>query len=173
MLIHISAMTQIKPYPPTLPFEFVIKSALILPPLMGIHPDPSTRHMLFRLTGLILSLTEPPIRMQMLMDMLTDPSHSPQVQIAAISLVKENVLHALDGTNVLPVSSPLEDVFGTSRLLEALGPVLFRLNPHDLFDNPNFDPDDLIHSPESNRLIECLAFYYVLIQRDKENRVCL
>ena len=106
------------------------------------------------------------------MDMLTDPSHSPQIRTAAISLVKENVLHALNGTNVLPVLSPLEDVFGTSQFLEILGPVLFRPNPHDLFDSLDFDPDDFIHSPEPNRLIECLAFYYVLIQRDTENRVC-
>jgi len=173
MLIHISALTQIKPHPPTLPFDFMIKVSLVLPSLMGVHPDPPTRHMLFRLTALTLSLTEPSLRVQMLMDMLTDPTHSPQTRIAAISLVKESVLHALNGTNILPVLSPLEDIFGTSWFLEILGPILFRPNPHDLFDNPNFDPDDLIYSPEPNRLIECLAFYYVLIQRDTENRVGL
>jgi hypothetical protein len=173
MLIHISAMTRIKPHPPTLPFDFMIKSSLVLPLLMGVHPDPPTRHMLFRLTSLTLSLTDPPLRVQMLMDMLTDPTHLPQTRIAAISLVKENVLHALNGTNVLPVLSPSKDMFGTSRFLEILGPVLFRPDPHDLFDNPNFDLDDFTHSPEPNRLIECLALYYVLIQRDTENRVSL
>lgn len=173
MLIHISAITQIKPHPPILPFDFMIKSSLVLPLLMGVHPDPPTRHMLFRLTALTLSLAGPPLRVQILMDMLTDPTHSPQTRIAAISLVKENVLHALNGTNILPVLSPLEDMFGTSRFLEILGPVLFRSNPHDLFDNPNFDLDDFTHSSEPNRLIECLALYYVLIQRDTENRVSL
>ena len=172
-LAHISAMTRIKPYPPTLPFDFMIKFSLVLPSLMGVHPDPPTRHMLFRLTALTLSLAEPPLRIQILNDMLTDPTHSPQTRIAAISLVKESVLHALNGTNILPVLSPLEDMFGTSWFLEILGPVLFRHNPHDLFDSPNFDPDDFIHSPEPNRLIESLAFYYVLIQRDTENRVGL
>ena len=164
-------MTQIKPYPPTLPFDFMIKFSLILPSLMGIHPDPSTRHMLFRLTAIALSLAEPKIRVQVLTDMLTDPTHSPQTRIAAITLTKESVLHALNGTNILPVSSPLGDIFGTSRFLEILGPILFRPNPHDLFDDPNFDLDDFVYSPEPNRLIECLAFYYVLIQRDTENRV--
>ena len=173
MLIRISAMTQIKPHPPTLPFDFMIKFSLVLPSLMGVHPDPPTRHMLFRLTALTLSLTEPSLRIQILTDMLTDPTHSPQTQIAAISLVKESVLHALNGTNILPVLSPLEDTFGTSWFMEILGPVLFRPNPHDLFDNPNFDLDDFVYSPEPNRLIECLAFYYVLIQRDTENRVGL
>lgn len=105
------------------------------------------------------------------MDMLTDPTHSPQTRIAAISLVKESVLHALNGTNILPVLSPLEDIFGTSLFLEILGPTLFRPNPSDLFDNPNFDPQEFIYSPEPNRLIECLAFYYVLVHRDTENRV--
>lgn len=171
MLIHISAMARIKPHPPALPFDFIIKSSLVLPLLMGVHPDPPTRHMLFRLTALTLSLTDSPLRSQILLDMLTDPTHSPQTRIAAVSLVKENVLHALNGTNVLPVLSPLKDMFGTSRFLEIFGPVLFRPDPHDLFDNPNFDLDGFIHSPEPNRLIECLALYYVLIQRDTENRV--
>ncbi|KAF9652722.1 hypothetical protein BDM02DRAFT_3183407 [Thelephora ganbajun] len=170
LLIHISAITRTKPHPPVLPFDFMIKFSLVLPSLMGVHPDPPTRHMLFRLTALTLSLTEPSLRVQILMDMLTDPTHSPQTRIAAISLVKENVLHTLSGTNILPVLSPLEDIFGTSWFLEILGPVLFRHNPHDLFDNPNFDPDEFLHSSEPNRLIECLAFYYVLIQRDTENR---
>lgn len=171
LLIHISAMTRIKPHPPILPFDFMIKFSLVLPSLMGVHPDPPTRHMLFRLTALTLSLTGPPLRVQILMDMLTDPTHLSQTRIAAISLVKESVLHGLDGTNILPVLSPLEDIFGSSRFLEIFGPVLFRPDPHDLFDNPNFDPDEFIYSPEPNRLIECLAFYYVLIQRDTENRV--
>jgi len=164
-------MTQIKPHPPVLPFDFMIKFSLILPSLMGVHPDPPTRHMLFRLTAITLSLTEPTLRVQVLMDMLTDPTHSPQTRIAAITLTKESVLHALNGTNVLPTLSPLGDIFGTSRFLEILGPVLFRPSPHDLFDDPNFDLDDFIYSQEPNRLIECLAFYYVLIQRDAENRV--
>lgn len=172
-LTHISAMAQIKPHPPTLPIDFIIKFSLVFPSLMAVHPDPPTRHMLFRLTALTLSLTEPSLRMQVLNDMLTDPTHSPQTRIAAISLVKESVLHALSGTNILPVSSPLEDMFGTSWFLEILGPVLFRPNPHGLFDDPNFDADDFIHSAEPNRLIECLSFYYVLIQRDTENRVRL
>ena len=171
LLIHISAMTRIKPHPPILPFDFMIKFSLVLPSLMGVHPDPPTRHMLFRLTALTLALAGPPLRVQILMDMLTDPTYLPQTRIAAISLVKENVLHGLDGTNILPVISPLEDIFGTSRFLEILGPVLFRPDPHDLFDNPSFDLDEFIYSPEPNRLIECLAFYYVLIQRDTENRV--
>ena len=162
-------MTRIKPHPPILPFDFMIKFFLVLPSLMGVHPDPATRHMLFRLTALTLSLTGPPLRAQILMDMLTDPTHSPQTRVAAISLTKESVLHALDGTTILPVSSPLEDIFGTPQFLETLGPVIFRPDPRDLFDN--FDPDEFIYSPEPNRLIECLAFYYVLIQRDTENRV--
>lgn len=164
-------MTRIKPHPPILPFDFMIKFSLILPSLMGVHPDPPTRHMLFRLTAVTLSLTGPPLRVQILMDMLTEPAHPPQTRIAAISLTKESVLHALNGTNILPVISPLEDIFGTSRFLDILGPVLFRPDPHDLFDNPSFDLDEFIYSTEPNRLIECLAFYYVLIQRDTENRV--
>jgi len=170
LLIHISAIARIKPHPPILPFDFMIKFSLVLPSLMGVHPDPPTRHMLLRLTALTLSMAGPPLRIQILMDMLTDPTHSPQTRIATIGLVKENVLHALNGTNILPVISPLEDVFGTSLFLEILGPVLFRPNPYDLFDNPNFDPEEFIYSPEPSRLIECLAFYYVLIQRDTENR---
>jgi hypothetical protein len=109
---------------------------------MGVHPDPPTRHMLFRLTAITLSLTEPALRVQLLMDMLTDPTHLPQTRIAAISLVKESVLHALNGTNILPILSPLEDIFGTSRFLEILGPVLFRPDPPNLSDDPNFDLDE-------------------------------
>lgn len=171
LLAHISAVTRVKPHPPFLPFEFMIKVTFVLPSLMAVHPDPPTRHMLFRLTALTLSLTEPALRAQILMDMLTDSTHTPQTRIAAVSLVKENVCHALNGTSVLPVLSPLEDLFGTSLFLEILGPVLFRPNPPDLFDNPAFDPDEFLYSPEPNRLIECLSFYYVLIQRDTENRV--
>ena len=171
LLAHVSAMTRTKPQPPILPFDFMIKFFLVLPSLMGVHPDPPTRHMLFRLTALTLSLAEPSLRIQILMDMLTDLTHSPQTRIAAIGLVKESVLHALDGTSTLPVLSPLEDVFGTSLFLEILGPVLFRPNPHDLFDDSTFDPEGFFSSPEPSRLIECLSFYYVLVQRDTENRV--
>ena len=171
LLIHVSAIARIKPHPPILPFDFMIKFSIVLPLLMGAHPDPPTRHMLFRLTALTLSLTEPSLRVQILMDMLTDPTYSPQTRTSAIGLVKESVLHALNGTSILPVLSPLEDIFGTSLFLEILGPVLFRPNPHDLFDNPNFNPDEFLYSPEPNRLIECLSFYYVLVQRDTENRV--
>jgi hypothetical protein len=149
----------------------MIKFSLVLPSLMGVHPDPPTRHMLFRLTALTLSLTEPSLRVQILTDMLTDPTYLPQTRIAAVSLVKESVLHTLNGTCVLPVSSPREDVFGTSLFLELLGPVLFQPNPHDLFENSNFDLDEFLSSPEPNRLTESLSFYYVLIQRDTGNRV--
>lgn len=171
LLIHVSAIARIKPHPPVLPFDFMIKFSIVLPLLMGVHPDPPTRHMLFRLTALTLSLTEPSLRLQILMDMLTDSTYSPQTRTSTIGLVKESVLHALNGTSVLPVLSPLEDIFGTSLFLEILGPVLFRPNPHDLFYNPSFDPDEFLYSPEPNRLIECLSFYYVLVQRDTENRV--
>lgn len=147
----------------TLPFS------AILPPLASAHPDPAMRHLIFRLLSVVLSLFMHKYRLQVLEDLLTNTAvHAPQIRVAAIGLVKDSVLQALSGDSSIP---PNCDAFGTSQFLDRLGPVLFRPEPLDLFQSTDFDIEEFVQSSEPKRLIESLALYYVIMQRDTHNRV--
>lgn len=152
-----------------LPGNLSIPFSIILPPLVAAHPDPPMRHLLFRLLSIFLSLLMAKYRLQVLEDLLTNTAvHTPQMRIAAIGLVKDSVLETLNSSTRL---EPSYDVFGTSLCLDRLDHVLFRLDPLDLFQSTGFNVDEFAQSPEPKRLVESLALYYVVMQRDTENRV--
>lgn len=156
---------------PQLPFNVTIPFSVILPPLASGHPDPAMRHLLFRLLAVVLSLFGSAYRLQVIEDMLTDSAaYAPQIRIAAIGLVKDSVLDAITVKNVAP-STPDLGAFGTPQFLDRLGHVLFRPDPPDLFQRPNFNIEEFVESPEPKRLVESLALYYVILQRDITNRV--
>ena len=144
--------------------DIIIPLTTVLPSLCSAHPDPSMRHITFRILGRVLQLTPSVLRLQILQD-LVSPSEdaSPHMRTAAIGLVKEAVLEALS-------SQQVENVFSTPLLLQTIGPYVFRL------DSPNIlasitGIDALKNSPEPGRLVECLGLYYILLSRDVGNRV--
>ncbi|TFK47514.1 hypothetical protein OE88DRAFT_1770662 [Heliocybe sulcata] len=152
--------------PTTLDPEQAVPLATILPTLASAHPDPPTRHLVFRLLSMTLALCPSVLRLQLLEDLLTDKdATSPQMRVAAIGLVKEAVL---DGLSTPPNSSN-SSIFASTDVFRALGPVMLRPDPPDLL-SPNLSLADFIDTSEPSRLSELLAFLYVVIIRDRDNR---
>lgn len=138
--------------------EVILPLCTVIPPLSSSHPDPLVRHQAFRILSLVLSASPPPIHLQILRDLTTDED-LPQMRVAAVGLVKEAVLDALTSA---------QNIFATSAFLQVFGPIIFRPSPPDLFAS-HLSLDDFKDSSEPQRLTECLALYYVLLQRDKSN----
>lgn len=141
--------------------DFIIPLFSALPPLASAHPDPSTRHLIFRILSLLLSLTPSALRLQLLKD-ITSNTEFPQMCVAATGLAKEAVFDALS------VSSP--NIFASPHFLQVFGPVLFRPRPQDLFLQP-LTAQEFQKSSEAPRLVESLGLYYTLLLRDNHNRV--
>ncbi|KAF9268968.1 hypothetical protein L218DRAFT_852183 [Marasmius fiardii PR-910] len=139
--------------------ETVIPLSTILPPLCGGHPDPSIRHYAFRVLSLLLQSTEPPWRMQVLKDLASD-SENPPMRTAAVGLVKENVIAALDTK---------QDIFASPMFLKTFGNIVFVPDPPELFDLLTISLSDERRN-ELARLTECLGLYYVLVVRDRGNK---
>ena len=141
--------------------DIIIPLCTVLPSLCNSHPSPLVRHQVFRILSLLLSSSSPPLRMQLLMDLLTDPN-LPQMRVASVGLVKEAFLEA--------ISSTQSNIFTSPMFLQAFGPTLFRPSPPDLFSS-SISLDEFKDSSEPSRPIECLALYYVVLQRDESNMV--
>lgn len=156
--------------PPELPTTLIIPLTHVLASLSSSHPDPTTRHATFRLLSIVLSLTPSPARLRLLKDLISDSEGSPpQMRVAAIGLVKEAVLEALS----FPPSS-LEskaNVFTSPLFLREVGSTIFSVQPPGLLDNSTLTLAEFIDSPEPPRLVESLGLFYVLVQRDINNRV--
>ncbi|PCH44923.1 hypothetical protein WOLCODRAFT_165498 [Wolfiporia cocos MD-104 SS10] len=147
--------------------NLIIPLAHVLPPLASVHPDPSTRLQIFRLFSVVLSLTPSPLRLQLLQGLLTDQDSSPQMRIATVGLVKDAVLEAL--AKPMGSADRNRDVFASRMFLQLLSPILWQLDPPDLFDSYNLSLSDFLETAEPLRLVECLALYYVLVNRDVQN----
>lgn len=146
--------------------ELVVPLTSLLSSLASTHPDPSIRHLTFRILSLLLSSTAPELRLQVLTELTTDDEF-PQMRVAALGLVKEA---ALEGLETSQGSKP--NLFASSFFLRALGPVFLRSNPPDLFSSdPDLSAQDFQESTEPPRLVECLSLYYVLLRRDHQNQV--
>lgn len=145
-----------------IPEDISIPLCTVLPTLASAHPDSSLRHQTFRALSTVLSLSAPPLRLQVLQD-LCSASDFPQMRVAAVGLVKEAVLEAFGS------SAPSSNLFASPRFLQVLGPILFRPNPPDFF-SPVPSLTVLEESSEPARLVECLALLYVLILQDKKNK---
>jgi len=143
--------------------DVIIPLTTVLPSLCSVHPDPSTRHITFRILGRVLQLAPSVLRLQILRD-LVSPSEqgSPYMRIAGIGLVKEAALEAL-------AYPEMENVFASPFLLQTIGPYVFRLDSQDIFGSIG-GVDELKDNPEPARLVECLNLYYVLLSRDVDNR---
>jgi len=90
-----------------------------------------------------------------------------QMRAAAIGLLKEFVLEGFQN----PVLSGEKNIFTSPLLLRSFGQILFRTIPSDYLTTVNA-AEDIKESLELSRISEVLSFYYVLLQRDKDNKVC-
>ncbi|TCD68759.1 hypothetical protein EIP91_009905 [Steccherinum ochraceum] len=145
------------------PPEFIIPLVHVLGPLAGSHHDPLTRHLIFRLLSLALSIAPPEIRLELLRDLLSDSEAlTAQMQVAAIGLVREAAMEALAMTSG---ASP----FASPTLLREIGPLIFSLQSPEIFSDCEVPLDDFMDSAEPLRLIEGLTLLYLLVQRDTGN----
>lgn len=140
----------------------------ILSSIASVHPEPSIRHHAFRNVSLLLASSDPRLRFQHLTE-LTGQSEYPQMRVAAVGLIKEHFLHILSGCSDR-LSRMKDDPFLSPLFLRTFGPILFRPNPPDLFED-RFDLKSFQEGPEPARLCECLSFYFLLLLRDKSNLV--
>ncbi len=96
-----------------IPEDISIPLCTVLPTLASAHPDSSLRHQTFRVLSTVLSLSAPPLRLQVLQD-LCSTSDFPQMRVAAVGLVKEAVLEAFGS------SAPSSNLFASPRFLQVL-----------------------------------------------------
>ena len=149
------------------PTEFVVPLVHVLGPLAGSHPDPATRHLLYRLLSTILSLGSYPIRLALLRELLSDSDGlSPQMQVASIGLVREAVMEALSRSDEMDPNP-----FMSPTLLRELGPIIFHLRSPELFMQHEVPLEDFMESSEPLRLVESLTLLYLLLSRDTTNKV--
>ncbi|KAI0372064.1 hypothetical protein BV20DRAFT_940950 [Pilatotrama ljubarskyi] len=145
---------------PELETDLIIPLIHLLPHVASNHPDPDIRHITFRIVSLVLGLSPPPVRFGLLKDLLSDGDTPRQMRIAAVGLLKEAVMEGLSGED--------HNIFASRHLLSTFGPVVLRPDPQDIFDTATLE--EFLDGPEPLRLVESLGFYYVLLQRDRQNR---
>ncbi|KZT20940.1 hypothetical protein NEOLEDRAFT_1074443, partial [Neolentinus lepideus HHB14362 ss-1] len=146
--------------------ELAVPLSTVLPTLASAHPDPPTRHLVFRLLSMTLALSPPVLRLQLLKDLLTDTENvSPQMRVAAIGLVKEAALGALS----TPPGSSNDSILASPEIFRVLGPVMLRPDPPDLL-SPTLSLSEFLDTSEPSRSSELLAFFYVVLLRDTDNR---
>ncbi|KAH0834779.1 hypothetical protein J3R83DRAFT_10379 [Lanmaoa asiatica] len=151
----------------SIPPEVATSLCTVLAALASTHLDPTIRQLNLRLLSLTLSKLPPPPRLEILLKLTTDEDF-PQIRGPAVGLLKEAVLEAL----ALPPDHASRNPFASSELLRVFGGVLFRPNPPGFF-NERKTREELAQSLELLRIADCLSFYYVLLQRDHENKVRL
>lgn len=142
-----------------------LKPVLVV--LSSAHTSPLVRNQTFRTLSLLLGSSPAQLRLQLLADLLANCEY-PQMRVAAVSLVKDAVLEALE-SQTMETANP----FRTPMFMRVFGPLLFRPSPSDLFvPSTKLDLQEFFDSPELKRLIEVLSLYYVVLKRDKANKVC-
>ncbi|KAI5115846.1 hypothetical protein M0805_004834 [Coniferiporia weirii] len=149
----------------------------LLPPLIyAVSPlactssDPQIRLIAFRTLGALLSRAPPLEHMGLLRELLTD-STFPALRVAAVGLLKDAVLSALASSGSSTSTHTTTSPFASPALLHTFGYVVLRPDPPDLFSKPadRASLEAFLDTQEPKRLIECLAFYYVLLMRDTTN----
>ncbi|KAG2144125.1 uncharacterized protein EDB93DRAFT_1153744 [Suillus bovinus] len=150
---------------PSFPPELATSLCVVLPALASTHLDPFIRHFSLRLIALILARLPSVLQQQILITLASD-AEFPQMQAAAIGLLKEFVLEALQA----PALSGEQNVFASPLLIRSFGPILFRTMPSDYLSTVRV-AGDIEKSLEPSRIAEVLSFYYVLLQRDRDNKV--
>lgn len=96
------------------------------------------------------------------------------MRAAAIGLIKEAVLEGIDASSSSAAEVGVKNVFASARFMHTFCPILFQPSPPDLFStNSRLSVNELKESHEASRLADSLALLYVLLQRDRGNRVSM
>lgn len=135
----------------------------VLSALASTHLDAFIRHLNLRLVSLVLTKVHSTLRVEILLR-LTGDEEFPQIRGPAVGLLKEAVLEALGSHSTEP------SFFASPMLLRTFGPILFKTNPPD-FLTVGHTTEELECSLELLRIADCLSFYYILVLRDRENKV--
>ncbi|KAI0072097.1 hypothetical protein K474DRAFT_1711911 [Panus rudis PR-1116 ss-1] len=153
--------------PPELPEEVLVPLVHSLAPLASVHPDPSVRHSTFRILALALALAPSIWRLSLLTELVSEDEESmPQMRVAAVGLVKEAVLEALQ---TAPGSSAAQsNVFVSPLFMRQLGSQLFLHLPESISTTVRLKK--FLESAEPSRLVEVLGLLFVLLKRDVDNR---
>lgn len=152
----------------TVPADASVPLVQVLVPVAASHPDPALRNLTYTLISLLLKTLPPAPRLASLSELVSPGCVFPAMRVATISLVKDAVLDALATTK-----SRLErNALASPQLFSAIGRVLLRPEPPDLFENTGEEKlRQFLEESEPARLTECLGFYYVVLERDEMNLV--
>jgi hypothetical protein len=154
----------------TVPAEASIPLIQVLVPVAASHPDPSLRNLTYTLISLLLKALPPGPRLASLTELVSPGCAFPAMRVAAIGLVRDAVLDALATTK----SRAEGNVLASPQLFAAMGRVLLRSEPLDLFEDTSEKRlKEFLQESEPARLTECLGFYYVVLERDEKNLVCI
>ena len=128
-------------------------------------PYADTRLTALSAVGEYVNRVSPSERMMLLQLLLEQDSPFPAMKVAAVGLLKINILEALEAcADPSPFASPA--------LLWLFGPIILRPDPPDLFERiDRVALDAFVDTEEPKRLVECLSLYDALIRRDSTNRV--
>jgi Uncharacterised protein family, YAP/Alf4/glomulin len=154
----------------TVPAEASVPLVQVLVPVAALHPDPALRNLTYTLISLLLKTLPPAPRLASLTELVSSGCGFPAMRVAAISLVRDAVLDALATTK----SRAERNALASPQLLAAMGRVLLRPEPPDLFEDTSEENlKKFLGESEPARLTECLGFYYVVLERDEKNLVCI
>jgi hypothetical protein len=146
--------------PSTIDPDVITPLIRTLVPLASVHPSPQTRHIAFRILGALLSHLPSLDRMNTLLDLLSDSEDNfPPMRVAAVGLLKDAVLGA--------ISSDEKNAFASPMLFDVIVGKMLRIDG----GVGSGSLADLIETGETKRLVEMLSFFYILLVRDKDNRV--
>jgi hypothetical protein len=169
-------------------------SPQVLVPLASAQPDPTIRHISFRiLSSLIDRLYDEALKLSILVGLISN-SPFPQMRASAITLLRSTILSSLAQAPSSPSSTSTShattipsstSIFSTPQVLNTVDQMIFRLEPQDIFqkyssshalDADNLQTtrefvDEFSESPQAVRITEALNFYYILLSRDQTNMV--
>ncbi|KAJ3980013.1 hypothetical protein F5890DRAFT_1629789 [Lentinula detonsa] len=153
--------------PPSSPTLSFLPLLSLLPALSSTHPDPFIRHCAFRVLGGVLGVVPGLVQVEVLAELVEREGLGWKMRVAAIGLVKDAVLRALERDRG-GCSSGNENVMASPRFLQVFAPVLFVLKDFSGKDGEDLERDETVM--ELTRLGEVLGLYYVLVMRDTRNR---
>lgn len=154
----------------TVPSDASVPLVQVLVPVAASHPDPALRNLTYTLVSLLLKALPPAPRLASLSELVSPGCAFPAMRVAAISLVRDAVLDALATTK----SRAERNALASPQLFAAIGRVLLRPEPPNLFENTSEEKlERFLEGSEPARLTECLGLYYVVLERDEKNLVCM
>ncbi|KAG8955319.1 hypothetical protein FRC04_008670 [Tulasnella sp. 424] len=137
--------------------DVVCSLSSVLAQVASLSSDPIIRQVAFQSLTELLSGASPPLRRQLLEELIVECPF-PQMRTAAVSLLKKFLLEAIESEKPSTLASP-----DSLSLVSAI----LRHDPSDTLQQPF---SMLSEVRGSVRLVDALGLYYILLIRDSENR---